>query len=141
MSEPNPDDATLRALLERVRRIAVIGASPDPSRPSHGVMRYLLGAGYTVIPVRPDGAEVLGVPSVASLAEVAPAVDLVDVFRAPEHVPAIVDEVLALGIGALWLQDGVVHPEAAARARAAGVQVVMDDCMLRVHRRLLGGPR
>ena len=105
MSEPNPDDATLRALLERVRRIAVIGASPDPSRPSHGVMRYLLGAGYTVIPVRPDGAEVLGVPSVASLAEVAPAVDLVDVFRAPEHVPAIGCSSAAASVARRWRCD------------------------------------
>lgn len=134
----NPDDATLRALLQRTRRIAVIGASPNPGRPSYGVTRYLLDAGYDVIPVRPDGAAVHGVPAATSLADAGP-VDLVDVFRRPEHVAGIVDEVLELGLPALWLQDGVVDEAAAARARAAGVAVVMNDCLLRVHRRLLGG--
>ncbi|MEZ6185998.1 MAG: CoA-binding protein [Planctomycetota bacterium] len=135
----NPDDDTLRALLRRVRRIAMPGASPDPARPAHGVMRYLLDVGYEVIPVRPDGAAVHGVPSVPSLSAIEGPIDLVDVFRASQHVPEVVDEVLALGVDALWLQDGVVHEEAAARAREAGVLVVMDDCLLRVHRRLLGG--
>lgn len=134
----NPDDDALRALLERTRTIALIGASPKPDRPSHGVMAYLQRAGYRVIPIRPGGGEVLGEPTVAALRDLDQPVDLVDVFRAPEHVPAIVDEVLELGLPALWLQDGVVDVEAAERAREGGVAVVMDDCILRVHRRLLG---
>ena len=138
MTWSNPDDDELRELLSATRTIALIGASPKPSRPSHGVMRYLQQAGYRVTPVRPGGGEVLGVPCVASLADLSEPPDLVDVFRAPEHVPEVVDAALACGAKALWLQDGVVHREAAQRARDAGLVVVMDDCTLRVHRRLLG---
>ncbi|MGE0707821.1 MAG: CoA-binding protein [Planctomycetota bacterium] len=138
MSSSNPDDAALEALLRGTRTIALVGASPDPRRPSHGVMSYLLSVGYEVTPIRPGGGEVLGVPCVASLRDLAAPPDLVDVFRAPEHVPGVVDDALAVGARALWLQDGVIHEAAAERARAAGLQVVMDDCTLRVHRRLLG---
>ncbi|HBP17127.1 MAG TPA: CoA-binding protein [Planctomycetes bacterium] len=137
MTWSNPDDEALRDLLAATRTIALIGASPKPSRPSHGVMRYLQQAGYEVIPVRPGGGEVLGAPCVDSLGDLSEAPDLVDVFRAPEHVPEIVEEAIACGAKALWLQDGVIHLEAAQRARAAGLTVVMDDCTLRVHRRLL----
>ena len=138
MTWSNPDDEALRELLAGARTIALIGASPKPARPSHGVMRYLQEAGYEVIPVRPGGGEVLGAACVDSLADLAEPPDLVDVFRAPEHVPEIVDAALACGAKALWLQDGVIHLEAAQRARDAGLSVVMDDCTLRVHRRLLG---
>lgn len=138
MSWTNPTDEFYLALFERVRRIALVGASPQPSRPSHGVMRYLLEAGFEVIPVRPGGGAVLGVPCVASLAELDPAPDLIDVFRASDAVPGIVDEAIAIGCPVLWLQDGVIHLEAAAKAQAAGLTVVMDDCLLRVHRRLIG---
>lgn len=141
MSWQNPDDATIAALLRRARTIAVVGASPDPSRPSHEVMAYLQRAGYRTIPVRPDGQPVLGEPSVPSLAALPVAVDVVDVFRRPQHVAGVVDELLALPEPrpALWLQDGVIDAAAAARARAAGVTVVMDDCALRAHARLVGG--
>ena len=138
MTWSNPDDEALRELLTSIRTIALIGASHKPSRPSHGVMRYLQQAGYAVTPVRPGGGEVLGTACVASLAELSEAPDLIDVFRASEHVPQIVDEALAVGAKAIWLQDGVVHLEAAQRARDAGLRVVMNDCTLRVHRRLLG---
>lgn len=133
---PNPPDEVLRSLLTSTRTIALVGASPKANRPSHGVMGYLLDAGFDVTPVRPGGATVHGRPCVASLSELAEAPDLVDVFRASEHVPAIVEEALALGVKAIWLQDGVVHEEAAQRARDAGVLVVQNDCTLRVHRRL-----
>lgn len=137
MSWQNPDDVLLRAIFERTRRIALVGASPQPDRPSNGVMRYLLQVGFEVIPIRPGGGQVLGVPCVASLSDLDEAPDLIDVFRAPEFVPALVDEALALSCPVLWLQDGVIHEEAAARGAAAGLTVVMDDCTLRAHRRLM----
>lgn len=127
----NPPDSAIADLLRGVKTIAIVGLSSDPDRPSHGVAKALQEAGYRIIPVRPGGGEILGEPVVSSLAEVADQVDLVDVFRAPEHVPAIVDEVLALGLKALWLQDGVIDEAAAERAVAAGVFVVMDRCIKR----------
>lgn len=139
MTWQNPDDATLRAIFERTKTIALVGASPKPQRPSHGVMRYLLAAGYEVIPIRPGGGEVLGLPCVASLSDLDQTPDLVDVFRASEHVGPIVDEAIALEVPVIWLQDGVVDEEAGARATAAGAMVVMNDCTLRVHRRLVQG--
>lgn len=127
----NPPDTAVADLLRKVKTIAVVGLSADPARPSHVVAKALQQAGYRIIPIRPGGGEVLGEPVAASLAEVADQIDLVDVFRAPEHVPDIVDEVLALGLKALWLQDGVIHEAAAMRAIAAGVFVVMDRCIKR----------
>ena len=138
MSFQNPPDDEVKALLERTRTIALVGASPKPNRPSHGVMAYLQRAGYAVTPIRPGGSEVLGQTCVASLRDLPQAPDLVDVFRASEHAPAIVEDAIAIGATAIWFQDGVVHEEAAARALEAGLVVVMDDCTLRAHRRLLG---
>jgi hypothetical protein len=124
-------------ILAQARTIAVVGASPDPSRPSHGVMLYLLSEGYRVIPVRPlDCADVLGVPCVASLAEIGEPVDLVDVFRRVEHCPSHAREAVEAGAGAIWLQLGLVSPEARAIAEAAGVDYVEDECTAIVHRRL-----
>lgn len=124
-------------LLRRARTIAVVGLSDDPSRPSHGVSSYLQSKGYRVVPVNPNLSEVLGETAYPSLSEAAQKeqIDIVDVFRRPDAVPAIVDEILALGIPALWLQESVVHAEAAEKARAAGVVVVMDKCILKEHRR------
>lgn len=127
----NPPNHEIAELLRRVRTIAVVGLSPDPSRPSHGVAAALQRAGYRIVPVRPGGGEILGEPVRDSLADAGADIDLVDVFRAPEHVPAIVDEVVRLGLPALWLQDGVVDEAAAARASAAGTFVVMDRCIKR----------
>lgn len=127
----NPSDAAVADLLRSVKTIAVVGLSSDPTRPSNHVAKALQQAGFRIIPIRPGGGEILGEPVASSLAEVADQVDLVDVFRAPEHVPAIVDEVLDLGLKALWLQDGVIHEAAAGRALAAGVFVVMDRCIKR----------
>lgn len=129
MSFENPSPEEIRALFRRVRTIAVPGLSPKPERPSYVVARAMQRFGYRIIPVRPATAEILGEPCHARLADIPEPVDLVDVFRASEHVPAIVDACIALGIKALWLQEGVVHPEAAARARAAGIFVVMDRCI------------
>lgn len=127
----NPTDAEIADRLREVRTVAVVGLSPDPARPSHGVAQALQRAGFRIIPVRPGGGEVLGERVYGALAEIPDAVDLVDVFRASEHVPAIIDEVLELRLPAVWLQDGVIDEAAAERARAAGVFVVMDRCIKR----------
>ena len=134
----NPDDATRCALIRGSTRIAVVGLSPNPSRPSHGVARALQGFGFTVVPVRPGVREVLGEKAYARLADVPGHIDLVDVFRTPSAVDAIVEECLQLGIKAIWLQDGVVNEAAAARARAGGMTVVMDRCIYRDYVRICG---
>lgn len=124
-------------LLRKARTIAVVGLTDDSSKPSYGVSLYLQSKGYRVVPINPRLSEVLGERAYPSLSEAAKneKIDIVDVFRRPDAVPEIVDEVLALGIPALWLQETVVHEEAAQKARAAGVLVVMDKCILKEHRR------
>jgi len=125
-------------ILRDARTIAVVGASPRPGRPSHGVMAYLLRAGYRCIPVRPgDCDEVLGVPCVASLAQIEEPIDLVDVFRRPEFCPDVAREAAAVGAGALWLQLGIVSAEARLVAREAEMDYVEDLCTAVVHRREL----
>lgn len=123
-------------LLRTAKTIAVVGLSDDSSKPSFRVSLYLQSKGYKLIPINPMLSEVLGERAYASLAEAAKheKIDIVDVFRRPDAVPAIVDEVLALGLPALWLQERVVHEEAAEKARNAGVLVVMDKCILKEHR-------
>jgi uncharacterized protein len=128
---------TAAQILAEARTIALVGASPRPTRPSHGVMRYLLDAGYRVIPVRPTGPdEILGVPRVSSLAGVEEPIDLVDVFRRPEFCPGVAEEAVAAGAGALWLQLGIVSPQARAIAEQAGLDYVEDACTAIVHRQL-----
>ncbi len=127
----NPSENEIKALLERVRTIAVVGLSPRADRPSYTVASNLQRFGYRIIPVRPAVEQVLGEKAYASLREVPEKVDMVDVFRAPEHVDEIVDDCIVLGIKALWLQDGVVNEPAALKARAAGITVVMDRCAYR----------
>ena len=118
------------------RTIAVVGASPKPERPSHGVMRYLLEQGYRCIPVRPAGCdEVLGVPCVRTLAEIDEPIDLVDVFRRPEACPEVAREAVAAGARSLWLQLGIVSPEARRIADAAAIDYVEDECTKIVHAR------
>ncbi|MFX0545583.1 CoA-binding protein [Roseovarius sp. S1116L3] len=125
-------DDTIRQILKSTRRIALVGASANPARPSHGVMRFLLGKGYEVVPVNPGlaGQSLLGQEVVAHLADIEGDIDMVDVFRSPEHVPGVVDEALAAlpKLQTIWMQLGVVHEEAAETARARGVQVIMDRC-------------
>jgi len=118
-------------MLRGIRNIAVLGLSPNTDRPSFRVARGMQELGYRIIPVRPKITSVLGETAFPDLASVPHKIDMVDVFRAPEHVPAIVDECIALGIKYLWLQDGVIHEEAAKRAQAAGITVVMDKCLWR----------
>jgi uncharacterized protein len=124
-------------ILAEARTIALVGASPKPWRPSNSVMRYLLANGYRVIPVRPAGPpEVLGVPRVSSLAEIEEPIDLVDVFRRAEFCPAVAQEAKAAGARALWLQLGIVSPEARAIAEGAGMEYVEDACTAIVDRQL-----
>ena len=125
-------------LLRDARTIAMVGASPDPSRPSNGVMQYLLDVGYRVLPVRGDGCEeVLGVPCVGSLHELDEPIDIVDVFRRPEHCPPHVREAVEVGAGAVWLQLGIRSPESRRIAAEAGVPYVEDECTAALHRRHL----
>ncbi len=124
-------------ILREARTIAMVGASPRPDRPSHGVMRYLLASGYRVIPVRPrDCDEVLGVPCVTSLAEIDEPIDLVDVFRRPECTPDVARETVAVGAKTLWLQLGIVSEEARRIAEDAGIDYVENACTAVVHRYL-----
>ena len=120
-------------LLKRAKTIAVIGLSDNPMRPSYDVSQYMQQHGYRIIPVNPGVQKVLGEKSYASLAEITEKIDIVNVFRRPAHVPEIVDEVIRLKLPALWLQEGVVHEEAAEKARQAGIYVVMDRCILKEH--------
>ncbi|NTV94694.1 MAG: CoA-binding protein [Thiobacillus sp.] len=129
MSFQNPSSDEIRALLKRVKTIAVVGLSPQPGRPSYGVSQAMQRFGYRIVPVRPALAEALGEKAYASLADIPFPVDLVDVFRAAEHIPGVVEECLAIGAPAIWIQEGIVHEEAAERARAAGLMVVMDRCI------------
>ena len=125
-------------ILADARTIAVVGASPMPHRPSHRVMRYLLEQGYTCIPVRPaDCDEVLGVSCVHSLAEIEDPIDLVDVFRRPEACPEVAREAALAGAGSIWLQLGIVSPEARRIAEEAGLDYVEDQCTKIVHAREL----
>jgi predicted CoA-binding protein len=122
-------------ILRNARTIALVGASPKPERPSNDVMRYLLDVGYRVIPVRPlDCDEVLGIPCVASLAEVEEPIDLVDVFRRPEYCPGHAREAVAAGAKALWLQMGIESAEARELAEAAGLDYVENACTKVVHK-------
>jgi predicted CoA-binding protein len=124
------DGAALRALLSRVKVIALVGASARPDRPSHAVMAFLQGAGYRVIPVNPAlaGERLLGETVRAGLRDIAEPVDMVDIFRASDKVAPIVEDAIAIGAGVVWMQLGVVNEAAASRARAAGLTVVVDRC-------------
>lgn len=131
----NPSRDEIAALLRSAKTVAVVGLSSNPTRPSFGVARSLQRFGYRVIPVNPTETEVLGERAVASLDDLESVLgagvkpDIVDVFRRPEQVAAIVDDCIRLGVPALWLQEGVVDHAAAERARAAGIFVVMDRCL------------
>lgn len=131
----------LRALLEEARTIAVVGLSPDPSRPSHEVAEYLQRAGYRIIPVNPRHAAPLGEPSYPSLTDAAREhrIDIVDIFRRSELAGAVVDEAIAVRPRLIWLQVGVVDVAACARATAAGIPCVMDRCLMVEHSHLEAG--
>ena len=121
---------------ESPRTIAVIGLSESSAKPSHYVSAYMQKRGYKIYPINPSIPEVLGEKSYASLADLPIKPDIVNVFRLPKFIPAIVDEMLHLGLPNLWVQQGIIHQEAAARAEAGGIHVVMDRCIMVEHRRL-----
>lgn len=128
-----PGQESIRKLLTRARTIAVVGLSDNPSRASHRVSAYLQERGYRIVPVNPGATEVLGEKAYPSLREIPDKVDIVNIFRRPEAVPAIVEDAIAIGAGAVWMQLGIVHDEAARRACDAGIPVVMDRCIMLEH--------
>jgi predicted CoA-binding protein len=133
MAHSNPSDQELKQLLMEASTIAMVGASSNPEKASYGIMKRLQQAGYKVIPVNPREREVLGERSYASLEEIPDRVDIVDVFRRAEDAPAIADEAVKIGAKALWLQSGISSEDAAARAAAGGLVVVMDACIGATH--------
>jgi predicted CoA-binding protein len=137
MSLGNPSDDEIREILTQPMTVAVVGCSPDPTRDSHKVARALQTMGHRVIPVNPQAREIFGLRCYGSLRHIEVPVTMVDVFRRSELVPAIVDDAIAVAARIVWLQLGVVHEEAAARARAAGITVVMDRCPAVEYRRLV----
>ncbi|MCS7025243.1 MAG: CoA-binding protein [Bryobacteraceae bacterium] len=130
---------TIADVLKATKTIAVVGLSNRKFRASHGVARYLQQQGYRIIPVNPNESTVLGEKCYASLVEIPEPIDLVNIFRRPEFVPPLVEEAIQIGARAIWMQEGVIHEEAAARARQAGLFVVMDKCILKEHQALVYG--
>ncbi len=127
----------IRDLLRDAHTIAVVGLSGKKFRPSHGVAEYMQKEGYRIIPVNPNETEVLGEKSYARIEDIPEHIDIVDIFRRQEFVGPLVDSAIQIGAGVIWMQEGVVHEEAAQKARAAGLAVVMDRCILKEHMRLL----
>ncbi len=132
----NPGPEEIKALLRRVKNIAVVGFSPKPWRASHNVARQMQRFGFRIIPVRPGISEGLGEKAYPDLASVSERIDLANVFRSGEYVPEVVDECLRLGIKNIWMQEGAEHEASAERARAAGMTVVMGRCIMRDYTRL-----
>src|SRR5215472_3622878 len=128
--------AIIPDILKSSHTIAVVGLSSNPMRPSNGVAAYLKRAGYRIFPVNPKESEVLGEKCYARLEDIPEKIDIVDVFRRPEYVPEIVESAIRLGAKTVWMQEGVIHEEAAERARNAGLKVVMDRCTLKEHRKM-----
>ena len=127
----------IRKILEESKSVAVVGLSPKPQRPSHRVARYLMETGYTIIPVNPGHESILGLPCYPNLRAIPTSVDLVDIFRRPETVLPVVEDAIAIGARFIWMQEGIVNEEAAAKAEAAGLTVIMDRCTMVDHMNLL----
>jgi predicted CoA-binding protein len=127
---------SIRDLLKNSKTIAVVGLSDNPMRASHGVSAYMQAQGYKVIPVNPQCEFVLGEKSYKSLLDIPEKIDIVNIFRRPEFVPPIVDEAIQLKVPGIWMQEDVIHEEAAQKARQAGIFVVMDKCILKEHRKV-----
>jgi len=132
-----PDDA-IAELLQSAHKIAVVGLSSSPLRPSHGVAAYMQSHGYKIIPVNPEITNALGETAYPSLLDVPEKIDIVDIFRRSENVPPVVDQAIQLKVRAIWMQEGVVNNQAAEKARRAGIFVVMDRCILKEHRARFG---
>jgi predicted CoA-binding protein len=136
MPQKNATNAEIEAILKQSKSVAVVGLSDKPDRDSFRVAQYLQLQGYKIIPVNPQLKEVLGEKSYASLKEIGTPVDIVDIFRKPDAIPAIVDEAIAIGAKTVWMQEGLAHNASANKARNAGLNVVMNKCLLKEHRHL-----
>lgn len=126
----------IEKILKGYKTIAVVGLSPKEDRPSHNVAKYLKSQGYRIIPVNPNATEIFGEKCYPDLKSISEKVDIVDIFRRSEDVPSIVDEAISIGARVVWMQEGIINNEAADRARKAGLEVIMDRCMLKEHKRL-----
>jgi predicted CoA-binding protein len=135
---PSPDE--IKNILERSKKIAIVGLSPKEERDSNRVAKYLMEKGYEIVPVNPGQKEILGQDCFKTLTDIPFKVDLVDLFLNPERVPPVVDQAIEIGAPVLWMQEGVIHHEAAQKAREAGLTVVMDRCTKREHTKLFGDP-
>ena len=131
-------DAQLKRILETTRTIASVGLSSSPEKASYGIVYYLKSQGYRVIPVNPSAAEIFGEKAYPDLLSIPDKIDVVQVFRPSEAAPPIVDQAIQIGAKVVWMQEGITNKDAAAAARAAGLEVVMDRCMREQHRRLIG---
>lgn len=132
------NDKMMKEILLSTKTIASVGLSSNPAKESYGIVQYLKDQGYRIIPVNPTATEIMGEKAYPDLSSIADKVDVVQVFRKPEDVPPVVDEAIKIGAKVVWMQEGVVHEEAAQKARDAGLQVVMDACMRATHRHLIG---
>ena len=132
------NDQMMKDILLSAKTVASVGLSSNRAKESYGIVEYLKGQGYRIIPVNPTATEILGEKSYPDLESVPEKIDVVQVFRNPEDVPPVVDSAIKVGAKVVWMQEGIVNEEAATKARAAGLQVVMDACMRATHRRLIG---
>ena len=123
-------------ILREYRNVAVVGLSPNPEKPSYPIAKYLVEHGYNIIPVNPNAQEILGRKNYPDLSSIPEKVEVVEIFRRPEVIMPIVEEAIKIGAKVVWMQEGIVNEEAAARAKAAGLLVVMDKCMFKEHRRM-----
>ncbi|NNG08306.1 MAG: CoA-binding protein [Desulfobacteraceae bacterium] len=136
LPDDNPPEKEIRDILKTTKRIAIVGLSPKEERDSNKVARYLMDKGYEVVPVNPGQSEILGQRCFKTLKDIPFQVDVADLFLNPARVPPVVDDAIDKGVGVIWMQLGIVHNEAAAKARAAGITVVMDKCMKQEHEKL-----
>jgi predicted CoA-binding protein len=132
----NATSEEIAEILRTTKTIAVVGLSPKPERPSYGVTQYMMGQGYEIIPVNPGQTEIFGKTCYKSLVDIPGPIDMVNIFREPSAVPEIVDQAIAKKVKVIWMQEGIVHNAAADKARAAGLQVVMNKCLYKEHVRL-----
>jgi len=132
------NDQMMKDILLSAKTVASVGLSSNRAKESYGIVEYLKGQGYHIIPVNPTTGEALGEKAYPDLESVPEKIDVVQVFRKPEDVPSVVDSAIKVGAKVVWMQEGIVNEDAAAKARAAGLQVVMDACMRATHRRLIG---
>ena len=137
----NPPSAQIIDILQKCRKIAIVGISPKETRDSNRVARYLIEQGYEIIPVNPGQREILGIPCFNTLKDIPFRFDLADLFINPTRVPTVIDQAIDIGVRAIWMQEGVVHNDAASRARKAGIQVIMNLCIMKEHRKMTKNQR